>query len=200
MAWSVRGRSLELCNCKQFCPCWLGPTGEPDEGWCGAAFGYDIEEGSSDGVDLGGCQVALAFEWPGNFFGGNGSGRLYVDEAASAEQRRELEAIFVGKKGGPLAAVWDAVITKWLPTQATSIDIQWGEKPSLRVGDVGQATLSPLKDPSGQPTQIKGAAAQAALGIEQMDLADAVGSRWSDPDLRAFEGDDGTLHTFDWAA
>ena len=133
----------------------LGPTGEPDQGWCGAAFGYDIEEGSSDGVDLGGCQVALAFEWPGNFFGGNGSGRLDVDEAASAEQRRELEAIFVGKKGGPLAAVWDAVITKWLLTQATRIDIQWGEKPSLRVGDVGQATLSPLRGPvrTADPSQ-----------------------------------------------
>ncbi len=109
MAWSIRGRSLELCNCKQFCPCWLGPTGEPDQGWCGAAFGYDIKEGTSDGVDLGGCQVALGFEWPGNFFEGNGSARLYVDESASAEQRRELEAIFGGKKGGPLEAVWDAM-------------------------------------------------------------------------------------------
>ena len=200
MSWSIRGRSLELCNCALLCPCWLGPTGEPDEGWCGAAFGYDIDEGSSDGVDLGGCQVALAFEWPGNFFEGNGSARLYVDESASAEQRRELETIFTGKKGGPLEAVWEAVITKWLPTQATSVDIQWGDKPALRVGDVGRATLSPLKDQSGQPTQVKGAAAQAALGIEQMDLASAVGSRWSDAELRAFDGNDGTLHTFDWAA
>ena len=128
------------------------------------------------------------------------AGQAAAQTDASAEQRRELDAIFVGKKGGPLAAVWDAVITKWLPTQATGINIQWGEKPSLRVGDVGQATLNPLKDPTGRPTQIKGAAAQAALGIEQMDLADAGGSRWSDPDLRTFEGDDGTLHTFDWAA
>ena len=30
MAWQVTGRSMEMCNCKQFCPCWLGPEGEPD--------------------------------------------------------------------------------------------------------------------------------------------------------------------------
>ena len=38
-------------------------------------------------------------------FGGNGTLRVYVDEAASSDQRRELEAIFSGNKGGHLAAL-----------------------------------------------------------------------------------------------
>ena len=54
MAWSVNGRSIELCNCEMFCPCWLGPEKEPDKGWCAGAFVWEIGSGESNGVDLGG--------------------------------------------------------------------------------------------------------------------------------------------------
>ena len=200
MGWQVAGRSMELCSCNMLCPCWLGPEGKPDQGWCGGALGFDIQRGSSDGVDLGGTKVALTAEWPGNFFGGNGTARLYVDDGASAEQRRELEAIFSGKKGGLLEGLWGAVISNWLPTETTSVDIGWGESPSLRVGNVGQATLTPLKDPAGKPTRVEGAAAQAAFQFAGMDLASSKGSRWSDPQLRQWQGDSGTLAQFDWSA
>src|ERR1700746_1830663 len=93
MAWQLSGRSMELCSCKLLCPCWLGPEGVPDQGWCGGALGFDIERGSSDGVDLSGTRVALAAEWQGNFFDGNGTARLYISDTANAEQRRELEMI-----------------------------------------------------------------------------------------------------------
>jgi hypothetical protein len=36
--------------------------------------------------------------------------------------------------------------------------------------------------------------------IDSMDLASSKGSRWSDPDLRAWDGDSGTLHQFNWSA
>ena len=186
MGWQASGRSVELCNCNMLCPCWLGPEGKPDEGWCGA--------------DLGGTKVALTAGWPGNFFGGNGTARLYVDEGASPEQRRELEAIFSGKKGGVLEGLWGAVIGKWLPTETTRVEIGWGESPSLRVGNVGEATLAPLKDGTGKPTRIEGAAAQAAFQFASMDLASSKGSRWSDPQLRQWQGDSGTLAQFDWSA
>jgi Protein of unknown function (DUF1326) len=55
MAWHISGKSTELCSCKMMCPCWLGPEGEPDQEWCSAAFGFEIEKGQSDGVDLSGC-------------------------------------------------------------------------------------------------------------------------------------------------
>jgi hypothetical protein len=200
MAWSMRGRSMELCSCTMLCPCWLGPEVEPDQGWCSGVFAFDIQEGNSDGVDLGGSKVAFTGEWPANFFGGNGTARVYVDERASADQRRELEAIFSGKKGGHLEALFGAVITKWLPAQATTVDLQWGDNPSLTVGNVGRASLKPIKDPAGQPTKVQGAAAQAGFQIDGMDLASARGSRWADPDLRGWEGDSGTLHAFSWKA
>jgi len=199
MAWQVSGQSIELCSCKMLCPCWLGPEGEPDQGWCGGVFAFDIREGESDGVSLGGSKVAFTAEWPGNFFGGNGTARAYIDEGASAEQRRELEAIFSGRKGGHLEGLFAAVMTKWLPAQVAKIEIRWGESPSLTVGSVGQARLQPIKDMAGRPTKVQGAAAQAAFQIESMDLASSKGSRWSDPDMRAWEGDSGTLHAFNWS-
>ncbi len=200
MSWKVSGRSMELCSCKMLCPCWFGPAVEPDQGWCATGFAFDIREGTSDGVTLGGTKVFFTAEWPGNFFGGNGTARVYVDEAAGPDQRRELEAIFSGNKGGHLEGLFGAVISKWLPARTAKIDIQWGDTPSLTVGGVGQATLQPIKDMAGKPTRVEGAAAQAGFQIQGMDLASSKGSRFTDPDIRSWEGDSGTLHEFNWSA
>jgi hypothetical protein len=178
----------------------LGADGEPDRGWCAGVFAFDIREGESDGVKLDGTHAAFTGEWPGNFFGGNGTLRVYIDESATSEQRRELEAIFSGKKGGHLEGLLGAVITKRLPAQVSKIEIQWGDTPSLTIGTVGRAKLQPIKDAAGRPTKVQGAAAQAGFQIDSMDLASSKGSSWSDPDMRAWEGDSGTLHHFSWSA
>jgi hypothetical protein len=180
MSWNVSGKSMELCNCKSLCPCWLGPDGEPDEGSCSAAFGFDVESGSSDGVDLSGCKVGFLAYWPGNFFAGNGSARLYIDESASPDQQRELEAIFSGKKGGLLEGLWGAVLSNWHPA--------------------GEASLKPFQDAAGNKATLSGAAAMAAFQMESMVLANGTTSNFSDPDLGDWQGDSGTLHRFDWAA
>jgi len=181
-----------------FCPCWLGPEGKPDQGWCAGVLGYDIREGSSDGVDLSGTKVVVMVEWPANFFAGNGTARLYIDETASAEQRRELEAIFSGSKGGPLEPLFGAVISTWLPAGSAKVDLAWGETPTVAVDGIGQANLSRLKDGAGRPTQVQGTPAQAAFQIDSMDLASGKGSSWSPPDMQSWQGDSGTLHSFDW--
>lgn len=199
MAWQMAGKSTELCSCKLACPCWLGPDGEPDNTWCSAAFGFEIEKGQSDGVDLSGMRVALAADWPGNFFAGNGTGRLYLDARASDAQRGQLEAIFSGKKGGMFAAVFGGVIANWLPAKVSAVDIQWGETSSLKVGDLAKAQLKGLQDGAGKATRVTGAVAQAAMQLDGMQLASAKGSRWADPEMRTWEGDSGTLHNFAWS-
>ena len=200
MPWQITGRSLELCSCKMLCPCWLGPEGQPDEGWCVSVFGFDVQEGSSDGVDLGGTTAAFMGNWPGNFFAGQGKARLYLDDSADEDQRRELEAILSGNKGGHLEGLWGAVIQEWLPSQVSKVEIAWGEKPSITVNGIGQATLQPITNGAGQATKVTGAAAQAGFQIEGMDLASSKGSQWSDPDMQRWEGDSGTLHEFNWSA
>lgn len=199
MAWNVSGQLIEFCSCKIMCPCWLGPTPEPDQGWCSGAIVYDVERGQIEGMDVGGTKVVLAADWPGNFFGGNGTARLYIDDRASADQRRELEAVFSGHKGGLLEGLMGAVITQWLPAQTARIEIQSGETLSITVGNVGRVTLQPLADQEGRPTVVQGTTAQAAFQSATMQLASSKGTQWSDPGLRAWEGDSGTLHTFHWS-
>ncbi len=200
MSWQVSGRSMELCSCKAFCPCWLGPEGEPDQEWCSAIFGFDVEAGSSDGIDLAGTKVVFMAHWPANFFSGNGSARLYIDEAANSDQQRELEAIFSGQKGGLLEGLWGAVLGTWHPVKIAKVDIDWGDAPKVTVDGVGEATLQPFQDGAGKSATLSGAAAQAAFQIDSMVLAKGKASSWSDPDLGSWEGDSGTLHRFNWAA
>jgi hypothetical protein len=139
--------------------------------------------GSSDGLDLSGTKVALSFVWPGNFFGGNGKARCYIRDDAKPEQRRELEAIFKGKKGGLLEPLRGAVVSDWLPTEATRIEIGWGDWPSLSVESVAQAKLTPLKDQAGRPTRVEGAAAQAAFQLASMDLASSYSNSAQRPPI-----------------
>ncbi len=200
MAWQITGRSMEMCNCKQFCPCWLGPEGEPDEGWCAGFFAFDVQQGNSDGVDLGGTKGVLIAEWPGNFFAGHGKARVYVDEAASEDQRRELEEIFGGKKEGFFSDLWNTVIDEWLPSQVAKVDLAWDDEPSVRVESVGSATVRPLTDGAGKQTRVSGAMAQTAMHIDSMQLAGIKESQWTDPGLRSWQAQDGVLYDFNWSS
>lgn len=199
MTWHVSGRSLDLCSCKMWCPCWLGPEIEPDEGWCAHTFGFEIREGNSDGVDLGGATIAITGEWPANFYAGGGRARVYLSETTSEDQQRELEAIFSGKKGGHLENLWGPTVDEWLPAEIVAITISWGDNPTLAVNGFGQATMRPLSDGTGKPTVVTGAMSQAGLQIDSMNLASSDGSRWSDPDFREWRGSSGNIHEFDWS-
>src|SRR5262245_63875157 len=100
MAWQLSGQLIEACSCKSACPCALGPA-EPDQGWCSGALTFAIQEGQSDGVNLGGRTVVWLVDLPKDFLGGKGTVRIFVDDEADSAQVRELEAIFAGRKGGP---------------------------------------------------------------------------------------------------
>ncbi len=198
MAWHVSGRSLDLCSCKMWCPCWLGPEIEPDEGWCAHTFGFEIREGISDGIDLGGTIIAITGEWPANFYAGGGRARVYLSDTTSEDQQRELEAIFSGQKGGHLENLWGPTVEEWLRAKIVAIRISWGDNPTLAVNGFGQATMRPLSDGTGKPTIVTGAMSQAGLQINSMNLASSDGSEWSDPDFREWRGSSGNIHEFDW--
>lgn len=193
MAWNVSGKILEACSCNMACPCALGPA-KPDQGWCAGALAFDIREGSSSGVNLDRRKVVFAVDLPGDFFGGNGTGRIYVDEGATPSQRRELEGIFTGKRGGSMGAV-SGLITKWLPTQFTKIDVKGGDKPSFTVGTLGKVTLDPIKTEDGKKARLQNAPIFGAFGVKSEELARSDGSSWSDPQLRRWKagGAGGTM-------
>lgn len=202
MAWNITAQYIEGCNCNMICPCWFGvkDLAVHDQGWCATIDVFRIQQGNSDGVDLSGRTVVDSWHFPGpTFLDGNGTGRLYVDDAATPEQTRELEAIFQGKKGGPLAAL-EALIPTWLPTLATKIEIQEeGDTVTATVVGAGQLKSQRLKNEAGQPTTLEHAGFASALEIETLELASSVGSQWSDPQLpHIFEARSGIVANVNW--
>ena len=125
MAWRLTGQLIETCSCNMLCPCWftVQELMIMDQGWCASAIAFRTREGNSDGIALGGRTVVFAVDFPGpTMFDGNATARLYVDEEANADQRRELEAICSGQKGGPDGGHCPA-IAKWLPARSAKIGV-----------------------------------------------------------------------------
>jgi len=84
------------------CPCWYGVEELMimDQGWCASPWLIRIAQGESNGVDISGCNVVMAMFFPGpTLYSGDGTGRVYLDNRTSNDQRRELEAIFTAKRG-----------------------------------------------------------------------------------------------------
>jgi hypothetical protein len=202
MAWEMKGQLIESCSCNMFCPCWFGVQELMimDQGWCDGALALRIDEGSANGVSLAGRRAVFAVHFPGpTLYDGNATGRLYVDDGATDEERAELEAIVHGTKGGPMEQLGQLIST-WLPTETASIDLnEDGDEITVAVGDAGTVGSRLLRDPEGTPFTLTGGGFVGGLGLAQAELAPSS-SRWSDPDLpQPFETRSGARGAFAWS-
>ena len=202
MSWNLSGQLIESCSCNVHCPCWYGVKELMimDQGWCRTALAVQIQRGNADGVDLVGRTVVFGGTFPGpTLFDGNATGRIYVDDGANADQSRILEQIFTGKLGGPMAII-GSLVTTWLPTQKTRIDVQdGGDTIRVTVANAGEVRSQLLRDGAGAKISLHGGGFVAALGMDEADIAPTAGSRWSDPDLPAFETKSGARGACKWS-
>ncbi len=201
MAWRLSGQMIQTCSCNMFCPCWftVQELMIMDQGWCASAIAFRVRDGNADGVNLGGRTVVFGVDFPGpTLFDGNATARLYFDEGASADQRREFEAIFQGQRGGPMA-ILGPLVSRWLPGQAANIAVnEDGETITVSVANAGELQSRLLRDGQGNGFQLRGGGFVAAFGMEAADLAPSA-SRWTDPDLRQFETKSGARGDFTWS-
>jgi hypothetical protein len=203
MAMNLEGNLVETCSCNVHCPCWFGVPElmKMDKGWCDTAFLFRVENGESNGVDLAGCNLAYVCMFPGpTLFDGNGTGRLYIDESANEEQRRELEAVFQGKVGGPME-ILGGLMSSWLPSEFCGIDIQDdGEQLTAKVGDVGEIRAAVLKNEAGDAVTVQDAGFAVAFNFADRRFSVAPSdSRWADSDLpRTFETLSGARASWSW--
>jgi hypothetical protein len=197
VVWTLRGRMVESCSCHVMCPCWL-PMDDVimDRGWCASAFLFRIDEGKSGRVDLSGRAVAVAMDFPGPTLGdGKGTARIYIDEGASVPQRRELEGIFQGKKGGGMKGL-GSLVAKWLPTEYPSIAVrEEGGQLVATIGPFGTVRSRRLKNDSGRVVQLHNV---TLLGASPIDLAPSD-SEWHDPKMpRSFRTESGGAAKISW--
>lgn len=161
-AWQLRGEYLENCNCEVLCPCLLGPrnakggpAARPTEGTCDVPVVFRIESGRHGAVALDGTHVALVVHTPGPMGEGNWTAGLYLDQAASAEQRAALETIFAGRAGGPMAFVAGNVTT-WLPARVAPIDFgKDGRRRWARIPGVLDVEIEGIEGRDGAETWIE---------------------------------------------
>jgi len=101
--WNIKGTYAEACNCETVCPCiFFSP---PTEGSCTVLIGWQIDEGTYDGVSLDGMNAALLAHSPGHMKDGGWKVALYVDDRADETQNQALMGIFSGQAGGHIASM-----------------------------------------------------------------------------------------------
>ena len=96
MAWHLKAKYYEACNCAYGCPCNM--NGFPTHGFCEGNVGFHIMEGERDGVDLAGAKVVVGVKWPGAIHEGNGNMAAFID--GNEQQREALVAILTAQDPG----------------------------------------------------------------------------------------------------
>jgi hypothetical protein len=199
MGWNMKMDFLESCSCAAVCPCTLGPA-KPDQGWCSGVFALNVTGGESEGVDLSGVKMVMHFELQGDFLGGIDKAVMYYDTGTSEDQRRELDAIFHGERGGLWGGMREA-IKEWLPSKVAGVKNTDGDSPGATVEGLGQVVMQPIKTESGKQATMTNAPILEAFSIGSVDLVSGIGTKFSDPDLRAWESlGAGSMTKVEWSA
>jgi hypothetical protein len=136
MAWTLEGTYFENCNCTWVCPCTVTSLTAPaTQERCQVVLVYHVDQGSIEGVDVGGLSVGVVADTPQMMTDGNWNLGLIVDERASQEQADALAGVYSGQKGGPMAAL-APLVGKVLGIERAPIEYRSdGRRHSVRMGD-----------------------------------------------------------------
>jgi hypothetical protein len=96
VAWHLRAKYYEACNCAYGCPCNM--NGFPTHGKCEGSIAFRVLEGEREGVDLTGAKVAASVKWPGAIHEGNGRLVVFID--GNEQQQEALVAILTAQDPG----------------------------------------------------------------------------------------------------
>ncbi|HYY13683.1 MAG TPA: DUF1326 domain-containing protein [Chthoniobacterales bacterium] len=134
--WKITGQLEEACSCNAACPCWFGS--KPTKMTCGGGQVLFIERGTYGNVRLDGLAVANMAQSPAGksmmeSFGNWEFSTNYVDEKATPEQRRALEAIALTVLPSKNAAP-QKFETKYVPI-TRRIE---GKEHTITIGGVGE--------------------------------------------------------------
>jgi hypothetical protein len=94
--WKITGQLEEACSCDAACPCWF--NSKPTKMTCGGGQVLFIQKGNYGKVKLDGLAIANVGQSPEGqtmmeSFGNWNFSYTYIDEKATPEQRKALEAI-----------------------------------------------------------------------------------------------------------
>lgn len=144
--WNFEAEFIQSCNCDYGCPCNF--NGYPTHGNCEALNAYRIRKGKFDTTRLDGAKFALGLWWPKAIHEGNGVCALYIDSAATPEQRRAIEEICSGKHGGGAFEIFPKTFARTHPTKVAKIEFVFdGHDSHFKVDGVGEVHSTHIKNP-----------------------------------------------------
>ena len=168
MAWQLSGGYIENCNCEVACPCTVANFAAPStyEDGCRAIFGFHIDSGQVDGVDVSGLSVAVFVgDSPRMMIEGGWRVGMFTDDRATAEQAEKLGAVFSGQMGGPMGAL-GPLIGEFLGSEPARMEYRAeGKQRSLTIGDRARVDVEEITspaDPEADAPKITGATAHPA--------------------------------------
>ncbi len=151
--WRVAGDYLEACNCEAICPCRRidgVAGGRSTYGVCLGVLSWAIRSGNAGPLDLSGLAVGLVCRYSDDEEGSPWTFALYLDERGSADQRRALEAIFLGRLAGSALDQfpWARKPSNLVGVRPARIEVEHSaEKRWFRVRDVAYVRIAgPVAD------------------------------------------------------
>ncbi|QQG48863.1 MAG: DUF1326 domain-containing protein [archaeon] len=158
--WHYKADIVTTCNCDWGCPCNFDAP--PTFGYCNGGWALAIHQGHYRDVKLDGLHFAYMAMWPKAIHEGRGTGKLFIDEAASKAQRDALEQILMGKAGGIPWPLFAKTIDKWLESSFVKFDWKFdGSRTRYKAGDAVLVALEPIRNP------VTGAEMDAKISLPQ---------------------------------
>ena len=124
--WWAEGLLFENCNCTAVCPGHIHFSQRCTHDVCKGFWAIRFEDGRVDAsapVDLAGIDAVIVYETPPVMVEGGWKQLIIVSDHATEDQRRAVEEILTGVRGGPWA-VLARFVAEPLPTRAASIRIE----------------------------------------------------------------------------
>jgi hypothetical protein len=147
----MQGPEVANCNCAYGCPCQFNAL--PTHGNCCAIAAMRIDRGHYGKVKLDGLRWLAMAAWPGAIHEGNGRIQFVVDESASPEQRKALDAILHGRdtvEGGTFLWVFGAMSSEHLPTLYKPIHFECDmdrRTANISVAGLAELQAEPIRNP-----------------------------------------------------
>jgi hypothetical protein len=159
MAWNVKGTYVETCSCELMCPCNLSFDHGATYDYCRVTLVFNIREGAVEGIDVGGCSVALIADTPKVMTEGNWRVGVFISDTASDAQVDKLVQVFSGQLGGPMAGL-APLIGEMLGVERAAIEVvDDGLRHSVRIGNVIDFEIEdivPFGVGTGEPVRFSG--------------------------------------------
>lgn len=153
--WALEADFLQACNCDYGCPCEF--EAPPTRGNCEGIGAWSIIRGHYGDIRLDGLGFGFAARWPEAIHKGNGTGALFFDERADADQREALLSIASGQAGGMPFEVIAMTFSRVLEPRFVPFQFHLdGKQSTARIGEAVSMAFEPIKNPvTGAPESVR---------------------------------------------